>query len=168
MIRQTVHPDFNNRPLRSVLEAFAAELKVPIVIDTVTLEGAGGTTPEDPVTLTGIPKLSLQRALRLILDPKELRYVVEPEYLLITTKDQGSARALRTYDLAYLLPSNEKVTDLIHLMMTTIPSSWDVDGGEDTLVCFGSMLVACCPEETQLAIEGLLFELSKMNKENFK
>ncbi len=166
-MRQTVRPDFNNVPLRSVIENFASEFKISMIIDTIALEGAGGATAEDPVTLT-LGELSLQRALKLILDPKELCYIIEPEYIQITTKDQASARRLRTYDLAYLLPSNEKVLDLINLIMTTVAASWDIDGGEDSLVPFGSMLVANCREETHLAIEGLLFELSKMSKENFK
>lgn len=159
-------PDFNNTPLRNVLHVWSTEAKVPILIDHVALE-TSGVSPEDPVTLNGLPALSLQRALRLILDPKELTYIVEPESILITTKEAGSARTMRTYDLAYLLPTSEKVVDLLTIIRTIVPANWDVDGGENTLQSFGSMMIASCPEEVHAQIEGLLYALSKMNRENF-
>ena len=167
VLRKKVKPDFNNMPLRVVLESWAAELQLPILIDTIALEGAGGVTPEDPVTLTGVPEISLRSALRLVLEPLELTYVIEDEVMKITTKDQGSARIRRMYDLAYLFPSDERVTELFGVIQTTVPANWDVNGGEDSFSMIGSILVVNCPEDAQIAIEGLLSDLSRMNKENF-
>ncbi len=164
-LRKLVKPDFTNAPLRAVIEQLSQETSIPFLIDTVAMEG-GTATPEDPITLTGLREMSLQRALKTILDPLELTYVIEPDYIVITTKENGKSRTLRTYDLAFLLPSNEKSQELVSLIQTIVPSNWDMDGGADTLQVFGSMIIASCPEETHLAIEGVLFELSKMTKEN--
>ncbi len=101
-------------------------------------------------------------------DSELLAIIIEPDHILITTKDNGSGRTLRTYDLAYLLPSNALFTEVINLIQVTVKANWEVDGGESTIHPFGSMLVVSCPEEVHLAIVGLLFELSKMNKENLK
>lgn len=164
-LRKLVTPSFNNVPLRAALEKLSTETQIPVRIDTVAMEN-GSATPEDPVTLTGLREMSLQKVLKLILEPMDLTYAVEPDYLLITTKDAGSGRELRTYDLAYLLPSNEKAAELVNLIQSMVKSNWEIDGGEDTLQVFGSMLLASCPEETHLAIEGILFSLSKMTSDN--
>ena len=41
-----------------------------------------------------------------------------------------------------------------------------INGGENEIQLFGSMLVISAPEEVHLAIEGLLFRLSKIDKAN--
>jgi hypothetical protein len=167
LMRNKVRPDFHNTPLRVVLESFATSADLPILVDTDVLEGSG-LNIDDPVSLQGLGEVSLQRALQLVLDPKELCYIVEPEHIQITTKDNGVAGILRTYDLAFLLPNNQRLEEIIFLIQSTTPARWDVDGGEDSLQHFGSMLIARCPEEVHLKIEGLLFEISKMNKDNLK
>lgn len=167
LLRRRVRPDFNNTPLRVVVETWAAELNIPILVDTVALESAGGATAEDPVTLSVIPEISFQSALRLVLDPKDLTYVIEDEVMKITTKDQGSARIRRMYDLAHFLTSNERIGELIGLIYNTVSANWDIDGGEDVIAAFGPVLVVYCPIEVQNDIECLLFELSKMSTENF-
>ncbi|MDZ4853007.1 MAG: RNA polymerase sigma factor [Pirellulaceae bacterium] len=167
-IRKKVKPDFNNTPLRSVLETFALELNLAILIDTVALELDGTASPEDPVTLQGVPEMSLQRALHLILDPKELTILVEPDYVMVTTKSSGSGNTLRYYDLAHFLPNIEKVPEIIRLIETMIQADWVTTGGECVIQCFGSVLVVSCPEYAHRDIEGLLYELSKMDPANLK
>ncbi len=164
-MRKLVKPNFSNVPLHVALEMLSKETQIPVRIDTVAME-IGSATPEDPVTLTGLREMSLQKVLKLILEPMDLTYAVEPDYLLITTKDAGSGRELRTYDLAYLLPSNEKAAELVNLIQSMVKSNWESGGGEDTLQVFGSMLLASCPEETHQGIEGILFSLSKMTSDN--
>ena len=166
-IRKRVKPDFNNVSLQAVLQDFSQDAQVGILIDTVALElSAGGVTPDDPISLTGLAELSLQRALTLILDPKELTYVIEPDYIMVTTKEAGKARVLRYYDLAHFLPSNELAMELISLVQTMVKGNWETDGGEDKVQLFGSMLVVSAPEETHLDLEGLLSRLSKIDKGN--
>jgi len=167
-LRKLVKPDFNNVPLRAVIDTLFRETNIPFIVDEVSISNAGRVTLEDPINFTGLRDMSVQRVLKIILDPLELAYVVEPDYLKITTKDHSSVRVLRTYDLAYLLPSNEKSQELAKLIQTVVPAEWqDNQGrGEDRLTVFGSMLMASCPEEAHLEIEALLFSLSKMSKEN--
>ncbi|MFN9917770.1 MAG: hypothetical protein ACK53L_34605, partial [Pirellulaceae bacterium] len=94
-LKSNIKPEFSNTPLRQVMESIATEKQIPIILDTTAIEGGGTATPEDPITLTNLPEISMRSALRLILDPLELTYVIEDEVMKITTKDQGSARVLR-------------------------------------------------------------------------
>ncbi|MDZ4847997.1 MAG: VWA domain-containing protein, partial [Pirellulaceae bacterium] len=102
-LKNPVKPDFNATPLRSVMETWAIENQIPIFIDTAALELDGTVSAEDPVTLQGIPEISLRSALRLVLDPKELTYVIEDEVMKITTKGEGSGRVLRIYPVGDLV-----------------------------------------------------------------
>lgn len=165
-LRKLVKFDFTNVPLRNVIDTFKSDAEIPIIFDEAAMAAGGAVTLEDPVNLTGLPEMSLQRALTTLLDPLQLTYVVKPDYILITTNDAKQNRVLRTYDLAYLLPSNEKSEEVVRLIQSVVSSNWDINGGEDTLHMFGSMLLASCPEESHLGIEGLLFQLSRMSKDN--
>lgn len=165
-LRKLVKVDFTNVTLRNVLDTLRSDTNIPFLVDEAAIAESGTVTLEDPINLLLMPEISLQRALKIILEPLELAYVIEPEHIKITTKDNSKNRSLRTYDLAYLLSSNEKSQELVQLIRTMVPSNWDLNGGEDTLQVFGSMLLVSCPEETHLGIEGLLFSLSKMTKGN--
>ncbi len=101
-LKDTVKPDFNNTPLQSVIDGWATDMQIPIVIDKIKLEAAGGATAEDPVTLS-TPEISLRSALRLILDPKELTYVIEDESPLLIVVRQ--IRGVISWTLPYTFPN---------------------------------------------------------------
>ncbi len=76
---------FRNQPLAAVLDSLAKQSDVPIHIDMVGLEQEA-VTSDTPVTLSlDAQQISLKSALKLLLEPLHLRYVVQDEVLKITS-----------------------------------------------------------------------------------
>jgi general secretion pathway protein D len=76
---------FRNQPLAVVLDALAKQADVPIHLDMVGLEQEA-VTSDTPVTLSlDSQQISLKSALKLLLEPLHLRYVVQDEVLKITS-----------------------------------------------------------------------------------
>jgi general secretion pathway protein D len=80
-----VKPSFRNQPLAAVLAALAKQADVPIHLDMVGLEQEA-VTSDTLVTLSlDSQQISLKSALKLLLEPLHLRYVVQDEVLKITS-----------------------------------------------------------------------------------
>ena len=79
---------FNGTPLSSVMKFFRDMYQVPIVIDDKSLEGLN-ITQDEPITLE-LPAVSFRSALKLILNPLNLTFVIRNEVLLITSYQQAS------------------------------------------------------------------------------
>lgn len=78
---------FNAMPLSSVMRFFKDAYSVPIVIDEQSLEAAN-VTAEETITLE-LPTVTFRSALRLILNPLNLTFVIENEVLKITTRQEA-------------------------------------------------------------------------------
>jgi hypothetical protein len=92
--------NFNAQPLSAVMRYFSDEYNIPIVIDDKALEDES-ISPDEPVTLT-LPPVSFRSALKLILEPLQLTYVIEDEVMRITSK-QTSANVVRVYPVGDLV-----------------------------------------------------------------
>jgi len=80
-----VQTAFRNQPLAVVLAALAKQADVPIHLDMVGLEQEA-VASDTPVTLSlDSQQISLKSALKLLLEPLHLRYVVQDEVLKITS-----------------------------------------------------------------------------------
>ncbi len=80
-----VRPQFRNQPLAAVLDALAKQADVPIHLDMVGLEQEA-VTSDTPVTLAlDTQQISLKSALKLLLEPLQLRHVVQDEVLKVTS-----------------------------------------------------------------------------------
>jgi eukaryotic-like serine/threonine-protein kinase len=75
---------FTSTPLVTVMQTFSDQYAIPILIDWVGLDESG-VTPDEPITLN-VADISLNSALKLIVDPLDLTYVIEDEVLKITAK----------------------------------------------------------------------------------
>ena len=91
---------FNATPLSGVMKIFRDQYGIPIVIDDKALE-AENITPEEPITLE-LPTVSFRSALKLILEPLQLTYVIEDEVMRITSK-KTSANVVRVYPVGDLV-----------------------------------------------------------------
>lgn len=97
--------DFQDQPLTDVVTFLADFHNIPIIIDTEALTEEGIAT-DTPVTrtLTGI---KLRSALKIILQPLQLSYVIEDEVMKITTltkeKDRLQTRVYPVGDLVVIL-----------------------------------------------------------------
>ena len=73
-----------NEPLAAVLDALAKQADVPIHIDMVGLENEA-VRSDTPVTISLDQPISLKSALKLLLEPLHLDYVVKDEVLKVTS-----------------------------------------------------------------------------------
>jgi hypothetical protein len=99
-LRERGEAQFNNQPLSGVMQYFSDTYGIPIVIDPKGLEEET-VTPEEPVTLN-VPEISLRSALKLILEPLNLTYVIQDEVMKITNK-KNSANVVRVYPVGDLV-----------------------------------------------------------------
>ncbi|MEQ1830039.1 MAG: hypothetical protein ABL921_29025, partial [Pirellula sp.] len=92
--------NLNAMPLSAVMKLFSDDYNIPIVIDDKALEEES-ISPDEQVTLT-LPPVSFRSALKLILEPLQLTYVIEDEVMRITSK-QSSANVVRVYPVGDLV-----------------------------------------------------------------
>jgi len=156
----------NKLPLKSAMERFSDAYGIPIVLDEPSLEEET-VRPDEPVTLH-VPHISLRSALRLILDPLHLTYVIDNEVLKITNR-RNSANMLCVYEVRVLLSVGARQTEdsistwnLMSTIETSIePDMWANAGGTSTMSVAKNRdgqttLVISAPCETHLAIQSLL------------
>jgi len=79
-----VKPAYRNQPLATVIDALATQADVAIHLDLVGLEQEA-VRSDTPVTLSLDQPISLKSALKLLLEPLHLGYVVKDEVLKITS-----------------------------------------------------------------------------------
>lgn len=92
--------NFNAQPLSQVMKFFSDQYNIPIVIDDQALEEEN-ITQEEPITIN-LPEVSFRSALKLILEPLNLTYVIEDEVMRITGK-KDSANVVRVYPVGDLV-----------------------------------------------------------------
>ena len=168
-LREKRNVALNNTPLNRVMKEFSEVYGFPILLDEKGLEDET-VTAEEPITLN-VPEISLRSALRLILDPLNLIFVIRDEVMIITNK-RNSANMLCVYDVDSLLPSRaESKRDLsLGGLMRAIecsitPDVWLNAGGTSTfsLVCNRNeqkVLLIAAPFETHLELQSLLNTLA--------
>ncbi len=160
-LNRKISVEFNNVPLRSAMETLSEELELGIVYDEVAMEG-GISSPDDPVILE-VKNVRVIEVLKLMCEPLQLAVKVEPEYLFVTTFDEGNAAEVRYYDLGYIIPSSELASDLLEVMHSSLPGDWGHD--EDRLSVFGSLLIAKCSVETHDELERFLARIGQIPRE---
>ncbi|MBT6460202.1 MAG: hypothetical protein HOK57_10390, partial [Planctomycetaceae bacterium] len=79
-----VEAKYRNQPLAEVLDDLAKQAKVPIHVDLIGLESESVGT-DTPVTIALDQTISLKSALKLLLEPLHLDYVIRDEVLKITS-----------------------------------------------------------------------------------
>ena len=79
-----VEASYRDRPLAEVLDELAKQAQVPLHVDLVGLDSESVGT-DTPVTISLDQKISLKSALKLLLEPLHLDYVIRDEVLKITS-----------------------------------------------------------------------------------
>lgn len=102
-LKKPVDVNFNNRPLKEVLDTLESLSGVNIYADPQGL-AAEGVTSDTPVNITLTRPISLQSALNLILEPLRLSYVIQNEVLRITSEQLRDSNVHpRVYNVADLV-----------------------------------------------------------------
>ena len=142
--------EFQETPLGDVVKFLQDYTGVNVVLDPVGLSAAS-VAVDTPVTST-LNDVTLELALRVLLDPLNLTYVVRDEVLLITdiqsTEDELETRVYAVGDLVRAvtdskhsrpLEASEANVDsepLMELLQSIATDSWESDGGEGTIEYF--------------------------------
>jgi len=103
-----VKPSYREQPLAVVIDALAKQADVAIHLDMVGLEQEA-VRSDTPVTLSLDQPISLKSALKLLLEPLHLNYVVKDEVLKVTSprlvKGQVYAVSYQVADLVMPIPN---------------------------------------------------------------
>ena len=120
--------DFVETPLHDVVVFLKDKHSLEIQLDDKALEEAG-VGSDTPVSCK-VKGISLRSALRLLLRPLDLAFVIDDEVLLITTTEVADMRLFtRTYPIGDLIGDND-YDSLIEVITTTVrPQTWDEVGG---------------------------------------
>lgn len=177
--------EFIDTPLMDAADFIANSQGLSIIIDEQALQEAGVATDE-PInrTLSGV---SLASALKIILDPLELTYLVEDEVLKITTQAAADEkRFTRTYHTGYLKQVGIEPAALKQTIQTVIePGTWHTSGDADArggardpenpqaksskaapspknaINVLGDMVVVSAPQNVHRKINDLLIQLDR-------
>jgi general secretion pathway protein D len=94
--------DFREQPLQQVVDFIKDFTGVNVVLDLNGLDIAG-VDPDEPVTLA-LTDIPLKSALKLLLEPLELTYLIKNDVLLITdAEDTGAELSTKVYPVADLV-----------------------------------------------------------------
>jgi hypothetical protein len=135
---QRVDAEFREIRLQDVMQGFAQQQAMPIIIDHRSLREIG-LSGDQPVTIA-IADCKLRSLPNLMLQDLDLTFTVQSESLVITTEeytDQGQLN--RIYWLEGTGDAAGNYQSIIESITTSIaPSSWDAMGGPSTIVPVGS------------------------------
>jgi hypothetical protein len=143
------------QPLNEVVADVARQIDVPLFFDRTTLLDEG-VRFNNPVTLS-VSDVSARAALKLILDPFQLTWLIRHEVLIVTTGAKaGEFDEARVYDVAEIAPKVRTKTgtilhDLISIpnaIATTIQPDSDWGNGPGVIMPFrwGGILALVIPQ----------------------
>lgn len=125
---------FEETPLDDVVQFLDDLTKIQILLDPLGLD-AVSVDPDTPITLS-LKDVSLHSALRRLLEPMELTYIVTDDVMMITDDGPATGRRqiTRVYLVADLCDSDKDYENLIDVLLESVdPDSWDKNGGPGRL-----------------------------------
>ncbi len=169
-LKQPVDAHFREQPLASAMEKLALAADVTIRLDIKALEDAS-IGPDMPVTYDA-KKTTLKAALKSLLGPLDLIFVVKNEAILVTTPEKAGneliTKVYPVHDLVAPGQVNRRFSGyqpLIDLITSTIaPTTWDEVGGPGAIHEFraSGALVVSQTFEVHESIEPLLGVLRRV------
>lgn len=168
-LRGPVHSsglDFVEQPLTDVITALQDDYGISIKLDTPALD-ENGIAADAPVSVS-LHNVSLRSALRLLLKPLKLTYIIRDEVLVITTT-QEAEKQLKTcvYNVAGLTGERDSQMDAIidTIVSCVAKDSWAENGGAsgaDIRAMKPGLLVISQTQPVHDEIRNLLATIRKM------
>jgi len=129
--------EFQDEPLESVVNFLQSDYNIPVQMDVKAMEDSG-LSPDQPITIK-VRNVSLKSALRLMLRPKNLTYIVANEVLIITTPDEAESQLLVcVYDVRDLVSARNATKELEKLANVVTAcvamETWAENGGGEAEV----------------------------------
>jgi RNA polymerase sigma factor (sigma-70 family) len=170
LLRSPVNMDFQDVPLRQVLQDLRAAHGLNIVPDRPALEEAGLSL--DRRVSVRVSGVSLKSALSLILHDAGLAYTVREGIVVVTTPAAARGKLVRRlYPVGRLVGRGPeaKADALIRVITRTVsPESWADVGGPGCIEYFpeGRSLVVVQTPDVQEEVASLLEDLRKLKEES--
>ena len=140
-LRQPINFHFKEMPLKVAVQNLTTLAGIPIVLDTKALRDAR-IDQDSPITFHA-PNFDMKAALKLMLGGLDLAYLIENDVLIITTAENASPMASKTYNVGALMKimtlvegdaKAESLKDLIHDTVAT--KTWESMGGRGNIQYF--------------------------------
>lgn len=159
--------DFQETPLRAVLDQLGESFEVPILFDWQALTDAGIDVDATTFTLKVPPNLSLMHVLRLVLRDAGLAWITADGTVMVTTRERAQERpVIVTYSVPRGFGTGQSgdVQSHIDLIQSTVaPDTWDATGGPGSIrpvdVDGAALLVVSQTCEVHDEVERLLRRL---------
>ncbi|HKD35490.1 MAG TPA: hypothetical protein VKB78_01780, partial [Pirellulales bacterium] len=145
--------DFTETPLKDVVESLKLKVGIEIQVDAKAITDSG-VSIDAPITFK-VKNMRLATALRLMLAPVELSYIIDHEVLLITSAAAANDHVItRLYAVGDLLnqPPDDSASyqELIDLVTSTVhPASWVDAGGTGSIQPFPISKALVCTQTEQ-------------------
>ena len=167
--------DFNEIPLRDVVDYISKQSGLEIQIDDKALSESVIAT-DTPITIR-LRDVRMKNALRLLLHPLQLTFIVRDEVALITTQaDADQNLRIRIYPVGDLLACESGSMDvdprcdfdslIDAIQFTVLPNTWDAVGGPGSITPYEGAfaLVVSQTEDAHNLLEPLLARLRAVRK----
>lgn len=149
--------DFTATPLEEIIEFLREEYRIEIKLDTNAIDEIG-IGPDEPVTVN-LRDIGLESALRLMLRPHDLTFLVRDEVLMITTAEEAQA-VLESR--IYPIRNNAYADRLVEIIKAVVaPTTWAPDGGEAEVMVLEDRLVIRQTYANHAEINRLLLQLNE-------
>ncbi len=167
---------FDESPLKEAMDTLDEKTGVLFLIDQRSFREAG-IDEASPVTFKQ-KGIVVRDALKEVLLPLKLTYVIRNEVVLITTLDEASkTMEVRVYPIGDLIHHpdpladdvKDEAVDLIEVIERSCrPGSWDTVGGPGSIKCFSQpeALILSQSAEVHEEIAKLLSDLRKQDREH--
>ncbi|HVU88269.1 MAG TPA: hypothetical protein VHD36_13195 [Pirellulales bacterium] len=160
LLRRPVQVEFADTPLADVIDYFGKKFEINIRVDPKGMTDAA-VDPSAMVTLSLRKPVSLEAALRLVLEEFDLDFTVQDEILKITSKEKADEiLTTKVYSVGDLLdrgPRRSVIDNLINTITSIVqPDTWDDNGGPGSITRVASTLVISQKYDVHKEIKELL------------
>ena len=162
--------DFQDMPLKDILDNFRKTYGMNVIIDKPALNDAG-LSLDGSITLS-LDKVPLKTALKHILHDVSLTYRIEDDILIVSPQQENNLLTeIYAVEELVMHQGDDKTQEvaLIRIITSTVmPKTWQTIGGAATIEFFpvGNSLVVNQTEEGHERIKALLEKLRAAKAKN--
>jgi hypothetical protein len=161
-----VKAEFKNLPLEDCLRTLCEEHDIDLHFDEQRINEAG-VDLRQPVNLK-VAGVHLQSVLELLLEQRELEWLLRHEVLFITSRAAaGQLLESRAYNVGHLALAGHAPEQLAEAIRGCVePDDWEEVGGACNLKVTGQVLVIRATQRMHFDVESLLAELEEIADED--
>jgi RNA polymerase sigma factor (sigma-70 family) len=163
-LEQPIGNEYFDTPLAELIEDLARSNEIRIFVDPLGL-AQEALRPDTPISFD-FQGISLKEGLKLILDPLHLDYIIEEEFLKITSEQRAAATMeTRVYDTRRISKlTSEALTKLIRASIR--PKTWTDPTLPTAVEAFPGGLVIAQSQQAHADIADLMRQLERHEEQS--